>query len=190
VAIGALTVLAWLADGVHPLATGTVALLPVVVFFSLGLLDREDFRNLPWDVLVLAGGGLSLGVAVEESGLGVAVVQLLPSGGVAPMLLAALLALVAALLTSLMSNTATANLLVPVVVGMQEVSVEPLLLVVAFSCSVVMALPVSTPPNAMAFASGTVKTRDMVGPGFVISLVGLVLIVTFGLAWWGLFGIE
>ncbi|HJK91414.1 MAG TPA: SLC13 family permease [Polyangiaceae bacterium LLY-WYZ-15_(1-7)] len=189
VAIGALTVLAWLLDGLHPFATGTVALLPVVVFFGFGLLDQSDFRALPWDVLVLAGGGLSLGVAVDRSGLGQAIVGLVPAGELGPFALAAAFAAVAAVLTSLMSNTATANLLVPVVVGLEGAAVEPLLLVVAFACSTVMALPVSTPPNAMAFASGAVRTADMVKTGLVISLVGLALTCTLGLVWWRLFGI-
>jgi len=189
VAIGALTALAWLGDGVHPFATGTVALLPVVTFFGLGLLDREDFRGLPWDVLILAGGGLSLGVAVEVSGLGEAVVGLLPSDGLNVFALAGILALIAATLTSLMSNTATANLLVPVLVGLEGAPVEPLLLVVAFSCSVVMALPVSTPPNAMAFASGALETKDMFRAGALISVAGLALTATVGILWWRLWGI-
>lgn len=189
VVIGAITAMAWLLDGVHPLATGTVALIPVVTFFGFGLLSPDDFRGLPWDVLVLAGGGLSLGVAVESSGLGVAVVKLLPTEAVDRFVLAGALAITAGLLTSLMSNTATANLLVPVVVGIPGESVEALLLVVAFSCSTAMALPVSTPPNAMAFASGAVQTRDMVKAGLLISAVALTLISTFGLLWWGLFGI-
>ncbi|MEM7136163.1 MAG: SLC13 family permease [Myxococcota bacterium] len=184
--VAVLTILLWLTSGVHPLETGTVALIPVVVFFGARILTNEDFRRLPWDVLILAGGGLSLGAAVEASGLSHVVVSLIPEG-MGPLWLATALALIAGLMTTFMSNTATANLLVPVVVGISEMPTAPLLMVVAYACSCTMILPVSTPPNAIAFSSGYLTTRDLVRPALILSALALAVSCTVGPLWWSLF---
>ena len=181
-----LTILLWLASGVHPLETGTIALIPVIVFFGARLLETGEFRRLPWDVLILAGGGLSLGAAVEVSGLSEVIVSLLPAA-LGTWALAAALALVAGVMTTFMSNTATANLLVPVVVGISDVPTAPLLMVIAYACSCTMILPVSTPPNAIAFGSGYITTRDLIRPAVLLSMLALIVSCTLGPLWWSLF---
>ena len=189
VIVTAVTVLGWLTTGVHPLNTGTVALLPVVVFFGFGVLEIPDFRQLSWDVLILAGGGMSLGAAVDVSGLGQWLVALIPAEGSGLSLVVVAFVVIGSLMTSVMSNTATANLLIPVVMGLSGLSISPVLIAVAFSCSVTMVLPVSTPPNAMAFGSGLLKSRDLISAGLAVSLVGLVLTATLGLWWWNIVGL-
>lgn len=187
--VTAVTGVLWLTGDFHSLSTGTVALIPVVVFFGFKILDAQDFQNLPWNVLFLAGGGLSLGVAVQRSGLGEAIVSSLPVASLGQMGILIAIALVAALMTTFMSNTATANLLVPVVAGLSGVELAPLLVVVAFTCSATMILPVSTPPNAMVFSSGTLSTRDLVRSGFLVSGLALVLTVFGGPTWWAQLGL-
>lgn len=184
------TGLLWLTGGLHPLATGTVALIPVIVFFGARILDRKDFQGLPWDVLMLAGGGLSLGVAVQIIGLGDAIVAAIPVGALGRVGLLLAIAVVAALMTTFMSNTATANLLVPVVAGLSGVSTAPLLVVVAYACSCTMVLPVSTPPNTMVFSSGLVTTKELVRFGLLISAFAMVCYVFLGPLWWRLLGVE
>ena len=186
VAVSCLTALFWLTGGLHGTPSGIVALVPVIVFFGARLLTRDDLRRLSWDVLILAGGGLSLGVAVEQSGLGIFFVSLLDTEGVGFAALAVPLAVTAALMTSIMSNTATANLLIPVVLAISGVPLAPLLLTVAYTCSCIMVLPVSTPPNAMVFGSGMIRAKDMFLPGAIISAIGLGLTLTLGMWWWGL----
>lgn len=189
VAVACVTALAWLTGDVHGVPSGIVALLPVIALFGSRLLDIEDLRRLSWDVLLLAGGGLSLGVAVEQSGLGAWLVSLLHAEGAGFAVVVLLLALVAAVMTSVMSNTATANLLIPVVMGISGVPAAPLLLTVACTCSCMMVLPVSTPPNAIVFGSGMIQVKDMVIPGLAISLISLGLTLTLGLWWWDLLGV-
>ena len=184
--VALLTILLWLTSGVHPLETGTVALIPVVVFFGARQLEPAEFKRLPWDVLVLAGGGLSLGAAVEASGLSAIIVSLIP-GTLGPWALAAALALIAGVMTTFMSNTATANLLVPVVVGISDAPTAPLLMVIAYACSCTMILPVSTPPNAIAFGSGHIMTRDLIRPALILSVLALIASCTAGPLWWSLF---
>lgn len=188
VVVSVLTALGWLTSDLHHLSTGSIALLPVLAFFGTRTLDIRDFRNLSWDVLFIVGGGLSLGVAVDRSGLGAWFVSLVPGEDVGTITLLVALAVAAAVMTSIMSNTATANLLVPVVVGLTDVEVTPLLMAVAYACSVSMALPVSTPPNAMVFSSGMLQSRDLIRPGLVVSVVSLGLTLTVGYWWWGLLG--
>ena len=186
IAVALLTIVLWLTSGIHPLETGTVALIPVIVFFGARILETADFKRLPWDVLILAGGGLSLGAAVESSGLSEVIVTLIPAA-IGPWGLAAALAFIAGVMTTFMSNTATANLLVPVVVGISNVPTGPLLMVVAYACSCTMILPVSTPPNAIAFSSGFITTRDLVRPALILSVLALTASCTLGPLWWLLF---
>src|SRR5690606_6837010 len=127
IAVTGVTGVLWLTSELHHLSTGTVALIPVIIFFGGRVLDRRDFQGLPWDVLMLAGGGLSLGVAVEVSGLGGAIVKALPLSSWSELAIAGAIAGVAAVMTAFMSNTATANLLVPIVSGLSVSSAAPLL---------------------------------------------------------------
>ena len=188
-AVAGLTVLGWLTSDLHGVPSGTVALLPVVLLFGARVLEIADFRQLSWDVLYIVGGGLSLGVAVSDSGLSTWFVGLMPGDTLPPFALVVLLAVLAGLMTTIMSNTATANLLVPVVLGLGVGMAPPLLIVVAHACSVAMALPVSTPPNAMVFSSGELQVSDMLRPGLSISLLGLILTCSLGYWWWGVLGI-
>lgn len=188
VAVTVLTGVLWLTSGLHPLATGTVALVPVIAFFGARLLDRKDFQGLPWDVLMLAGGGLSLGAAVSASGLGEAIVAAIPVERWGPLGVIVAITLVCALMTTFMSNTATANLLVPVVAGLSSANAS-LLVVVAYACSCTMILPVSTPPNAMVFSSGELQTKDLVRTGLWVSAVSLAITAFVAPLWWSLFGL-
>ena len=187
VVIALLTIGGWLTSSLHGLSTGVVALVPVMTFYGLRILNPEDFRRLPWDVLILAGGGLSLGVAVSTSGLAEWAARLVPVEQAPPFVVALGFGLIAGLMSTFMSNTATANLLIPVVIGMPGHLEGPLLCVVAFSCSVSMALPITTPPNAMAFSSGNITVKDMVGPGAILTLVGIAAAVA-SVSWWKALG--
>lgn len=185
----AITVFGWVTSQWHGLTAGTIALIPVLVFFSTGLLNRQDLRSLSWDVLLLMGGGLCLGTAISESGLASWLIDLLPVDGIPDYWLMVVFGSVACLMSSVMSNTATANLILPILLGLSVESYTPLMLGTAFACSLAMPLPVSTPPNAMAFSTEQISVSDMVRPGLILTLVGVVLAFTTGYWWWGLLGI-
>lgn len=192
--VAGLTVLGWITSAWHGLSPGIVALVPVVVLFATGDLTDRNFRELPWDVLVLMGGGLCLGAVVERSGLASEIVSALPIGALGPVGVIAVFAVCGFALSSLMSNTAAANLLLPIAIGAAAASGDSgdgrlAAIGIAFSCSLAMALPVSTPPNAIAFASGELRSRDMVVPGLVIGVIGLALTLTVGLWWQRLLGL-
>jgi len=170
-----ITVLGWITAGVTGLSTGTIGLIAVFTSFATGLLKIPDFKNLSWDILFMLGGGLCLGVALNKSGLAQTIASHVGFGDNFMLLLLALL-LLAAVMTTFMSNTATANLLIPIAVslGQNEMIVS---IAIAVMCSSAMALPVSTPPNAIAFGTGLLKAKDMIKPGVYITIVALLLML-------------
>jgi sodium-dependent dicarboxylate transporter 2/3/5 len=185
IGIFVLTVLGWLLGGEFGVKTGTVALFPIIAAFWLGILDQSDFRALPWDVLFMVAGGIALGVAIDITDLGSVIVGWLPSAGSFTLLVGALV-LVAALLGTVMSNTATAGLLIPLVVSLSLPTEQLFVLVLAITlnCSMAMILPVSTPPNAIAFGSGVISVKDMARMGSLMVLLGLVTAFTLGPLYW------
>lgn len=170
------TILLWLTGPLHPVPTTVVSFVPIVVFTMLGILDAEDIRALHWDVIILIVGGLCLGGAVASSGLDSWIASLFASLCLPLLALVPLFAYLVVLLSNFMSNTAAANILLPLVAAVAVVlgSHAPVLAVVtvALSASLAMALPVSTPPNAIVFASGALKSRDFWMMGIVSGVVG------------------
>jgi sodium-dependent dicarboxylate transporter 2/3/5 len=183
------TVLGWLTTGLHPFSSGTVGLIPVIVLFGTRILDTQDLRRLSWDVLLMMGGGLCLGAAISISGLADWLVGILPTEGAEVWMLIIAFGFMASLMSSVMSNTATANLIMPVVIGLTFEPVSPILIGVAYACSLAMPLPISTPPNAIAFSSGALRAGDMIRPGVLITAAGLVLTFFVCYWWWGFVGL-
>lgn len=174
--ISIFTVLLWLTSSFHKIPSAVVALLSVGLFFITGLLDKEDFKEISWDVLILMWGGLALGKGMEISGLTKWTIGL-PLFQQHGFLLVAMFCFLAIILSTFISNTATANLLIPVVMAIPKEDPVVLATVVALGCSLAMALPVSTPPNAMAFSSGMLKSRDMMLSGIIVSAISAILIL-------------
>jgi solute carrier family 13 (sodium-dependent dicarboxylate transporter), member 2/3/5 len=144
------------------------------------LLDWEATRQLPWGVLVLVGGGLSLGAAIGTSGLSDAVATAL--GGLAGLpvwIVVLMVALTAMLLSHVTSNTATAATLLPLAAALAlTLNAQALLLTVpvALAASCAFMLPVATPPNAIVFGSGRISVPDMVHAGWRMSLLSLIVV--------------
>ena len=143
------------------------------------LLIWEDTRRLPWDILLLFGGGLTLAGQLSEAGVLVAVadgLSALPS--MSPPVLVAGFILASLFLTEIMSNLALTVVMVPVVAQVAvSWGMDPLLLVVpvtmASSCAFM--LPMATPPNAMVFGSGQLSMSNMVRVGLVLNVVAATL---------------
>jgi sodium-dependent dicarboxylate transporter 2/3/5 len=162
--------------GVVGIPSAVVALIPFVVFFGLHLLDDDDLRELGWGILFIVGGGMSLGVAMRESGLSEWIVAQIDFASMGRLGVLFLFAAVAAIMTTFISNSATANLLLPIVVGITAVSPDSSALVVAIASSAAMILPVSTPPNAIAYGSGQIAVRDMASSGSILTAISMVIV--------------
>ncbi len=189
VGVSFVTVLGWITGGMHELAPGTVALLPVVACFGTKILTVKELRALSWDVLLMMGGGLCLGKVIAVSGLAAWMVERLPVENSDCFVLLVILGSAACLMSSVMSNTATANLLMPIILGLSVENLSPVLVGVAFACTLAMPLPVSTPPNAITFSSGELTVKDMLVPGAIVTVTGLALALTTGHWWWDLVGL-
>ncbi|TWT48433.1 SLC13 family permease [Botrimarina hoheduenensis] len=183
------TVGLWVTSPLHGLPTTLISLVPITSLTGCGILSGNDIRKLPWDILLLITGGLSLGVAMEKTGLATWAVSQLPLEGLVPLALAIGFGYVAVVMSNLMSNTATANLVVPISIAVLTATAGSdvrLAAAVALSASTAMCLPISTPPNAIVYGSGHVTTRDLIGGGLLVGLLGPVIVclwVYLALGW-------
>jgi sodium-dependent dicarboxylate transporter 2/3/5 len=172
------TVLLWLTEGLHGMPAAVVALLPIVSLLLVGTITRDDINRIEWDVLILIGGGLALGYGLNATQLDLRLVALLPPGA-GTYALVVMLILATLVLGTFLSNTAVANLLLPIGFAASATQVhQPALLIgIAFIASLTMALPISTPPNAMAYARGEFSTWEMAKVGGLLGLAGASLIL-------------
>lgn len=173
--VAVITVGLWLTSEWHKIPEGVIALLAVGMFFSLQLVDKADLRKVEWDVLILMWGGLALGKGLQLTGLTTWIVSL-PIFGSTGFMLVVIFSLVTFFLASFMSHTATANLVIPIVMALPGENNMMLAVIVALASSFAMALPISTPPNAIAFSSDMIQTKDMMKPGLIIGIVALILL--------------
>ena len=194
IGIFGVTVLLWMTGGWHGLPPAVVALVPVVALTASGILTQDEVNRLDWTILILIAGGISLGAGMRMTNLDAMIVGWLPfDAGNNPRAVAAILVGSVLVLGTLMSNTAVANLLLPVGIsaglasGSSGIVVE-LTVSIALAASLAMALPISTPPNAIAYARGEINTRDMARIGLAVGIISGGLILVFGpqvMRFWG-----
>jgi solute carrier family 13 (sodium-dependent dicarboxylate transporter), member 2/3/5 len=194
-----LTNWSWLVERVpwiQGVSDPAIAIAAAVLLFSIPVnvrrqqfaLDWDSARRLPWNVLILFGGGLSLAAAVQASGLDAWIGQHATAFEALPLvLLVAATVVVVVLLTELTSNTATAATFLPILSGVAiGIGIDAMLLVVpaALAATCAFMMPVATPPNAIVFGSGYLSIGQMVRAGIWLNLIAVVLIVliTFTLA--------
>lgn len=168
----------WLTQPLHGLPSGVVALIPIMVFSMLGIINREDLKRLEWDILILIAGGMTLGVAMKYSGLSDVLVGLITSSGLPGIILIILFIVFSVAISNFMSNTSAANLMIPIVTSLAFISPTIGAVAVAFACSLAMSLPISTPPNAIAFSTHEIMTKDMIKYGSIVSLIGIIIVIS------------
>ena len=163
-----------------------IALLAVTVMFIVPdgangkILDWEHARKIPWGMLLLFAGGISIAKAFDVSGLGLTIGTAIASFNLLPLpLLMIALCLAVTFLTELTSNTATAALLMPVLASAATASgVDPLLFMLpaVYAISFAFMLPVATPTNAVVYGTGYLTISKMAREGFVLNLAGVITI--------------
>lgn len=165
-----------------------VAMLGGLVLFIIPagnhdkLLDWKTARKLPWDVLLLFGGGLAIAKGFSKTDLTTWLAGHFSQINLAPVII--LLIIIASInfLTEITSNTATASIVLPLLFSLStSMNIEPLSLLAggALAVSCAFMLPVATPPNAIVFSSGRVKIRDMMKAGFAMNIISIVIIYAF-----------
>ena len=180
----ALTIVLWLLDTKTGMNSNSIAMIPLAIFCVTGIIGKEELKSINWDVLWLVAGGFALGVGLQKSGLAKHIIDTIPFGDWAPLAVLAGSGLICYVMSTFMSHSASSALLVPILatvaVGMGDSlnsfgGISTMLVGVAVSSSLAMALPISTPPNALAHATGMVEQRDMIRTGLIIGVVGIVL---------------
>lgn len=174
------TVALWLSGSWHQIPTAVVSFVPIVVLSTTGVIRGAEIRSLDWDILILLAGGLSLGVGVSQSGLAEWFAAQLGSLSIAPWAIAMVFCLLTLVLSNFMSNTAAANILIPIGIASGMSASGPseaaaFAIPMALSASAAMCLPISTPPNAIAYATGKIRSKDFLLPGAAVGLIGFPL---------------
>lgn len=166
-----------------------IALIGAVLLFIIPIdfkkwqsaLALEDIQEIPFGILILFGGGLCLGKGLFESGAARWLAEKVPTGNV--LLLLLLVIIITSFLTEVASNTAIANMMLPILIAIAnnaEINPYYLLIPATLSCSLAFMFPISTPPNAIVFSSGYIKMHDMIKAGVILHVIGLVIIFMLG----------
>jgi len=152
----------------HGIPTPVVSFVPITLFASVRVIGVEEIRKLPWDILILLTGGLSLGVAVSKTGLAEWMVNEISLDQKGMIIMAFAFSYFAAIISNFMSNTAATNILVPIGLA-AAVGFEPqVVIAIALGASSAMCMPISTPPNALAYSSGNLSIADFLKGGGII----------------------
>jgi sodium-dependent dicarboxylate transporter 2/3/5 len=162
----------------------TVAMIPMGVFAVTGVITAKDLKEIDWAVIWMVAGGFALGLGMNGSGLADAAIKSIPFGQWSPLVILFASGLLCYFLSNFISNTATAALLVPILAvvctGMGDrlssIGGTPTVLMgIALAASSAMCLPISTPPNAIAYSTGLVKQNDMLKVGLTVGIITMVL---------------
>jgi sodium-dependent dicarboxylate transporter 2/3/5 len=170
------TVFLWLTDGLHPIPMAAVSGIPIISLTMVNIISAEDVRSLPWDTLMLVAGGLSLGLAIQQTGLMDYFLLNLQDLTLPLSLLIIAFALITVFSSNVMSNTAAAAILIPAAGLWNDVDPIVLPLIIGLSASCALFLPVSTPPNAIVYSTGMIDQTEFRFGGVLIGISGPLLV--------------
>jgi sodium-dependent dicarboxylate transporter 2/3/5 len=179
-----ITILLWMMDTFTGINTYTVALIPFAVFAMGGIITKYDLEEINWSVIWMVAGGFALGYAMNASGLAALIIRAIPFGNFSPILILVLSGLLCYGLSNLISHSATAALLMPILVVVCTAMGDKLMAIggpttiligVAIASSSAMILPISTPPNALAYATNLVQQKDMAKVGIIMGIISILM---------------
>ena len=171
------TLILWFTSPIHHLSAAEVSAVPLVSLTLGGILKGEDIRAIGWDTLILVAGGLALGTGLQQTGLLDLYAGRIASLQVSHIVFFFLLAYATMLFSNIMSNTATATVLIPLGMAILPQHGIEVAMIIGLSASTALFLPVSTPPNAIAYSTGLIQQKDLRIGGALIGLLGPALIV-------------
>jgi len=188
------TLAAWIVGG-EEFGLATIALAGVTVLFVLDIVGWRDVEQyVNWGVLLMYGGAIALGAALNRSGAAAWLAKILLSQwGHSPAAVIALLSAISIVLTEVMSNSAVVALLLPVALGIsQQFGIDPRAMApaIALPAGLAFTLPVGTPGNAIAYSSGYLRLRDMLVPGSILVVIAWGAFNLVARYYWPLIGIT
>ena len=185
------TILLWVTESLTGINSNVVALIPLAVYTATGVFEKSDIKEINWSVLWLVAGGFALGTGLNKTGLAATLINAIPFSTMNVVVVMIIAGLICYLLSNFISNSATAALLVPILVVVGTAMADPtaannaqfmalggmnaMIPFIAVCASIAMLLPISTPPNAIAASTGLVQTKDMSKIGIIIGAIGFVL---------------
>lgn len=185
------TILLWATEQATKINSNVVALIPLAVLTCTGIFTKEDIKEINWSVLWLVAGGFALGTCLQDTGLAKVLIEAIPFGSMSVILVMVVAGFVCYFLSNFISNSATAALLIPILIVVAQGMADPaaannssfialggtkaMISFIAVCASIAMCFPISTPPNAIAASTGLVQTKDMAKVGIIIGVVGFVL---------------
>ena len=189
------TILLWMTEQIHKVNSNVVALIPLAVLTALGIFTKDNIKEINWSVLWLVAGGFALGTSLQGTGLAKVLIEAIPFGSMSVVLVLVIAGLVCYFLSNFISNSATAALLIPILIVVATGMADPaasnnvsflalggtraMIVFIAVCASIAMCFPISTPPNAIAASTGLVHTQDLAKIGIIIGVVGFI----FGFFW-------
>ena len=185
------TILLWATEQLTGINSNVVALIPLGVLTATGIFTKDDIKEINWSVLWLVAGGFALGTCLQGTGLAKVLIEAIPFGSMSVVLVITIAGLVCYFLSNFISNSATAALLIPILIVVAQGMADPaaannasfvslggtkaMISFIAVCASIAMCFPISTPPNAIAASTGLVETKDMAKVGLIIGVVGFIL---------------
>ena len=185
------TILLWATEQLTGINSNVVALIPLGVLTATGIFTKDDIKEINWSVLWLVAGGFALGTCLQGTGLAKVLIEAIPFGSMSVVLVIIIAGLVCYFLSNFISNSATAALLIPILIVVAQGMADPaaannasfvglggtkaMISFIAVCASIAMCFPISTPPNAIAASTGLVETKDMAKVGLIIGVVGFIL---------------
>lgn len=187
----AATVLLWVTEKLHGISTTMVAFLPIAALPALGVLDKKDIRGFSWEVLWLVGGGISLGLSMKSTGLAEWMIGQVSWNSLGALGVVIVFGLVGFFIANLISHTVSSTMIMPLAISVGvalaaagDFNLVASIVSITAIISIAMVLPISTPPNAIAMATGIIENKDMAKTGIVIGLVGVLLAIVCCLFYW------
>ncbi len=185
------TILLWVTESLTGINSNIVALIPLAVYTCTGVFGKDDIKEINWSVLWLVAGGFALGTGLNKTGLAATLIHAIPFSAMNVVLVIIVAGLICYFLSNFISNSATAALLVPILVVVGTAMADPsaannaqfvslggmysMIPFIAVCASLAMLFPISTPPNAIASSTGLVKTSDMTKVGIIVGAAGFLL---------------
>ncbi len=186
-----LTIILWVTESATGINSNIVALIPLAVYTCTGVFSKEEIKEINWSVLWLVAGGFALGTGLNKTGLAATLINAIPFSTMDVVLVMVVAGFICYFLSNFISNSATAALLVPILVVVGTAMADPsaannaqfmslggmnaMIPFIAMCASLAMLFPISTPPNAIAASTGLVQTKDMAKVGIIIGVVGFIL---------------
>jgi len=175
------TILFWVTSSVHGITVASISAIPIVVLTLTGVITGDDIRTLPWNILLLVAGGLSLGEALQSTGLMEHYANQLRTLNVTTTAFIFILSYATMIFSNIMSNSATATVLIPLSMAIVTGFESQAAIAIGLATSTALFLPVSTPANAIVYSTGMLEQKDFRIGGILIALLGPLLAVLWAL---------